>query len=976
MTGGMSSKPDLEFDRNNDGNIRDQFWTIYEREAGYHVEEFLEKHKSDMDIVLIFSGLFSAVSTAFIVALQSELSPDEAQMTNALLKLLIHTLDNTTFNGQQPDLPQWNGPGATEIWIQCLMYASLSTSLIAALGAVLGKQWLGHFTRCGRGPIDIRGRLRQQKMDGLQTWHFSAVLEALPLLIQVSLLLFGIGLGASIWMQQPTIAAPVVLTMAFGALFYGAIVVSCIVSPTCPFQTATSTILRFALQNISRSMRKFYITLAGWVPPLVFGLASTSMPCNNARRYDNDRDFGLSHEVDALHDAFAVRWIMETTTDPNIITSAALMVPEVEWPKLIDVSAAIIQLRDTFLGCFESTQGRQPKLGLHSKMRALTCGKALIHLYFTRLHGRDMHQLFFDPLELVSATPVTATQPPDISWFTFLVLRDTEMQFICDMIRSAFRLSLGHHPFVPRIPDSYLAWMSYSIPHCLFHYKHERHLRMWAIDAITRLLVFPLPPRAVIVNCLTAAALMIGIPLEEDALIRLDRGDELESMLLQVLQGLQDRDLQATLKQGLSATSPNDPESGLEDDVDIAMLFRPLSVLIEVVEYRQIFRDNNLPVWALQLCRRMVQRANIKYPLNPIAADHQHQCLSSARAALHLSVIADADLRYRASDFGALWNCIRVGINHGKRRREDFTWLLDFIVHHRNTKDHLALGDALQAMSKVGEVEWPENLMQVYYSSICVAMSPDMPARTRHSGMAALHAVRKKVASDGLTSSMMVDLSLALSSTAALPIDPPVDDGPSHVLPLSESARSLGRDLCYTQIIFALLQARKWDEYLANDGHLERCARIATTLEKNNRSGGTQVLSQLDAGHLAFYLAGILAGEQHNTAVNIDEAGISTPMSTDELCWRLIRRAWAYAASQQLDEGVQCVVPILVQHTLRHMKGGQNVSRSMETAVLKVLVTLRSKQSVDADDDQVNELMELLGLEERVESMAKLHIGS
>lgn len=763
--------------------------------------------------------------------------------------------------------------------------------------------------------------------------------------------------------------------MAFGALFYGAIVVFCIVLQLVhsrpPRRQSSSSPYKISVVQCGN----FISHWRAGSHHLFFGLASTSRPCNNARRYDNDKDSGLSHEVDAPHEASAVRWIMETTTDPNVITSAALMVPEVEWPKLIDVSAAIIQLRDTFLGCFESTQGRQPRLGLHSKMRALTCGKALIHLYFTRLHGQDMHQLFFDPSELVSAIPVTATQPPDISWFTFLVLRDTEMQFICDMIRSAFRLSLGHHPFVPRIPDSYLAWMSYSITHCLFHYKHERHLRMWAIDAITRLLVFPLPPRAVIVNCLTAAALMIGIPLEEGALIRLDRGDELEYMLLQVLQGLQDQDLHATLEQGLSATSSNDPESSLED-VDIAMLFRPLSVLIEVVEYRQIFRDHNLPVWALQLCRRMVQRANIKPPLNPTAADHQHQCLSSARAALHLSIIADADLRYRASDCRALWNCIRAGINHGKRRKEDFTWLLDFIVHHRNTKDHLALGDALQAMSKVCEVEWPENLMQIYYSNICVAMSPDMPARTRHSGMAALHAVRRKVASDGLTSSMMVDLSLALSSTAALCIDPPVDDGPSHALPLSESARSFGRDLCYTQIIFTLLQARKWDEYLANDGHLERCARIATTLANENRRS-MQVLSQLDAGHLALYLAGILAGEQHDTAFNIAEAGISAPTDTDELCWKLIRKAWAYASSQQLDEGVQCVVPILVQHTLRHMKGGQrNVSRSMETAVLKVLVTLRSKPSIDAGDDQVNELMELLGLGERVESMTKLHIGS
>lgn len=203
-------------------------------------------------------------------------------------------------------------------------------------------------------------------------------------------------------------------------------------------------------------------------------------------------------------------------------------------------------------------------------------------------------------------------------------------------------------------------------------------------------------------------------------------------MLLQVLQGLQDLDLQATLEQGLSPPPTSQrsttPESS-DADIDIATLFRPLSVLIEVIEYRQLFRDHNLPIWALQLCRRMVQRARIKPPLlNPIGigADQQYQCLSSARGALHLSVVADADLRYRADDSRALWKCVRgpggaaAGHGHGKGKRgkEDWTWLLDFIVHHRETKDHVALGDALQAMSKVGEVAWPEDLMEVYCACV------------------------------------------------------------------------------------------------------------------------------------------------------------------------------------------------------------------------------------------------------------------
>ncbi|KAG1869614.1 hypothetical protein F4604DRAFT_1584280, partial [Suillus subluteus] len=73
--------------------------------------EFLEKYTTDMDIVLIFSGLFSAVSTSFIAAMESNLSPDPSDTTMALR-------------------------------IQIITYKNLSMSLLTAFGAVLGKQWL------------------------------------------------------------------------------------------------------------------------------------------------------------------------------------------------------------------------------------------------------------------------------------------------------------------------------------------------------------------------------------------------------------------------------------------------------------------------------------------------------------------------------------------------------------------------------------------------------------------------------------------------------------------------------------------------------------------------------------------------------------------------------------------------------------------------------------------------------------------
>ncbi|KAF8840490.1 hypothetical protein BDN67DRAFT_903360, partial [Paxillus ammoniavirescens] len=124
-------------------DTRSQFWATYNREAGEYDAEFLDKYKSDMDIVLIFAGLFSAVSTSFIVGMEPSLSPNPSDTTNALLMMLVHAIDNSTFSGQVANLglPPWHGPGLSIIWIQTLMYASLSTSLLAALGAMLGKQW-------------------------------------------------------------------------------------------------------------------------------------------------------------------------------------------------------------------------------------------------------------------------------------------------------------------------------------------------------------------------------------------------------------------------------------------------------------------------------------------------------------------------------------------------------------------------------------------------------------------------------------------------------------------------------------------------------------------------------------------------------------------------------------------------------------------------------------------------------------------
>ncbi|KIJ57422.1 hypothetical protein M422DRAFT_130493, partial [Sphaerobolus stellatus SS14] len=118
-----------------------RFWIECERIAKQSDEAFLERYNGELDVQLIFAGLFSAVSSAFIIQMQSQ--PDPMDQTNALLTILVQGTFNKTFTDAPFVLPSAPGsnPGPLIIAEQALGYLSLSLSLLAAFGAVIGKQW-------------------------------------------------------------------------------------------------------------------------------------------------------------------------------------------------------------------------------------------------------------------------------------------------------------------------------------------------------------------------------------------------------------------------------------------------------------------------------------------------------------------------------------------------------------------------------------------------------------------------------------------------------------------------------------------------------------------------------------------------------------------------------------------------------------------------------------------------------------------
>ncbi|THH23158.1 hypothetical protein EUX98_g8022 [Antrodiella citrinella] len=183
----------------------------------------------------------------------------------------------------------WNGPSVSVLWVQSLLYASLACSLFAALGSVTGRQSLGKYSTTGEhGTLEDRCMERQRKFDALQTWHFFTVLEAIPVLLQASLLLFGLGLSAYMWSQTVVVAAVLIAMNGTGALAYLWLIKSSVQYPDCPFYSPLSARLRAAPRTMrvySERLRKGFVSVSFTIGSL------------NRRALVNDND---SHEGSLL----------------------------------------------------------------------------------------------------------------------------------------------------------------------------------------------------------------------------------------------------------------------------------------------------------------------------------------------------------------------------------------------------------------------------------------------------------------------------------------------------------------------------------------------------------------------------------------------------------------------------------------------------------------------------------------------------
>ncbi|KAJ7217303.1 hypothetical protein GGX14DRAFT_440978 [Mycena pura] len=307
--------------------------------ADEHDKEFKEKYSTDLDTSLIFAGLFSAIASAFIILIQPQLTLDPP------IKIVV---------------------------AQSILYISLSSTLLAALLAVLGKQWLMYYQAAGsRGTTEQRGLERQRKLDGLNKWKFDAVLQMFPLLLQLGLLLFSTALSVYLWAFSVPIAIIVLAFTVLGFVAYLFLLGSAIFFPDSPFQTPLAPFLKHTIslalqilqplskvrawcskltQNIQQSMLQFGKSHVQLLP---FFTVHSSLEGQNTPLQE---DFTEAYFDKPSAEVPAVLWVLETSTDPMMISTTAEMAVDLQWPLNLDLTLSMNRLNETFIYWLNSEQ--------------------------------------------------------------------------------------------------------------------------------------------------------------------------------------------------------------------------------------------------------------------------------------------------------------------------------------------------------------------------------------------------------------------------------------------------------------------------------------------------------------------------------------------------------------------------------------------------------------------------------------------
>ncbi|RPD63459.1 hypothetical protein L227DRAFT_467865, partial [Lentinus tigrinus ALCF2SS1-6] len=201
-------------------------------------DEMVDRWNKEIDTLLVFAGLFSAILTAFNVQSYQLLMPAPpvdpviVALEKISAQLSSFSVNPPSVNSTQPAFvrpdPTPSFPPLWAVWLNALWFSSLIFSLSAASVGIMVKQWLNEYNSGLSGTSRQIARLRQLRLNSLQRWHVKEIVAVLPVLLQIASALFFAGLLILLWQLNRTVA--IVASVLVGVLAFFSI--STIVLPS------------------------------------------------------------------------------------------------------------------------------------------------------------------------------------------------------------------------------------------------------------------------------------------------------------------------------------------------------------------------------------------------------------------------------------------------------------------------------------------------------------------------------------------------------------------------------------------------------------------------------------------------------------------------------------------------------------------------------------------------------------------------
>ncbi|KAI0790196.1 hypothetical protein BC629DRAFT_1287924, partial [Irpex lacteus] len=218
-------------------------WTAMAHAVRNFDEEKVKDCKEDVDTLLVFAGLFSAVLTAFLIESYNNLLEDPATQTLVAIRQLVTQTASYKYeagmlnSSASPLVVEAFQASSTDIRVNVLWFASLLFSLITASFGILVKQWLREFLAAENPSPQARLRVRHLRYPQLSHWKVFEIAAILPLLLQLALALFFVGLcyfTASVHPSVKYTTLPLVIGWTF---CFSTVTILPLFHPKCPYRT-------------------------------------------------------------------------------------------------------------------------------------------------------------------------------------------------------------------------------------------------------------------------------------------------------------------------------------------------------------------------------------------------------------------------------------------------------------------------------------------------------------------------------------------------------------------------------------------------------------------------------------------------------------------------------------------------------------------------------------------------------------------